>query len=74
MFLLALLVGVEEAHVAFASAPEHVVLTAEGDCGVDSVLDLHGSAGHYVKVGVRVGVVFKAGWWWGQMGGREGSI
>ncbi|QCD40614.1 hypothetical protein E7745_14380 [Duncaniella sp. C9] len=23
---------------------------------------------------LRVGVVFKAGWWWGQMGGREGSI
>ena len=60
VFLFALLVGVEQAHIAFAAAPEYVVLTAEGDGGVDGVLDLHGSAGNDVEVGVGGGAVHVA--------------
>ena len=52
MLLFALLIGVEQAHVAFAAAPEHVVGAAELDGGVDGVFDLHGSAGHHVEVGI----------------------
>ena len=52
MLFLAFLVGVEEAHVPFASAPEDVVLGAEFDAGVDGVLDLHDGACDDVEVGV----------------------
>ena len=57
MLLLTLLVGVEQAHVAFTSAPEHVVLSAELDGGVDGVLDLHNGTGHNVEVGIGRGTV-----------------
>ena len=52
MVLFSLLVGVEQAHVAFAAAPEHVVAAAEGYRGIDGTLDLYGCAGHYVEVGI----------------------
>ncbi len=60
MLLLTLLVGVEQAHVAFASAPEHVVAAAELYRGVDGVLDLHRRACHHVEVRVGGGAVHVA--------------
>ncbi len=50
MLLLTLLICVEQAHVAFTTTPEHVVLTAECDSGVDSILDLNGSTCNNVEV------------------------
>ena len=52
MFLLTLHIGVEQAHITLASTPEHVILTTQFDGGVDGVLDLHGSASHYIEVGI----------------------
>ena len=52
MFLFALLVGIEQAHVAFAASPEHIVLSAKCNCSVDSVLYLHGGTCHNVEIGV----------------------
>ncbi len=52
VFFLALLVGVEKAHVSLATTPEHVVGATQCDGGVDGVLDLHGGTGHYVEVRV----------------------
>ena len=52
MFLLTLLIGVEQAHVALTSAPEHIVLTAELNGSVDGILYLNDSAGYDVEVGV----------------------
>ena len=52
MLFLALLIGVQEAHVTFATAPEYIVLSTQLDAGIDSVLNLHDSAGHYVEVRV----------------------
>ena len=57
MLFLTLLISVEKAHVTFATAPEHVVGTTEFDSCVDCVLDLNGSASHYVKVRVGSGTV-----------------
>ena len=53
VFLLAFLVGVEQAHVALAATPEDVVRSAQLDGGVDGILDLHGGTGYDVEVGVR---------------------
>ena len=50
VFLLALLVGIEQRHVALASAPEHIVGAAKLDCGVDGVLYLYGSTSHNIEV------------------------
>ena len=52
MFFFTLLIGVEQAHIAFAAAPEYIIRTAESDSCVDSVLDLHACAGYNVEVGV----------------------
>ena len=52
MVLLALLVGVEQAHVALATSPEYVVGAAKLDGSVNGVLYLYGSACHYIKVGI----------------------
>ncbi len=60
VFLFTLLVGVEEAHIAFAAAPEYVVAAAERDGGVDGVLDLYGCACHNVEVGIGGGAVHVA--------------
>ncbi len=60
MLFLTLLVGVEEAHVAFASTPEHVVLTAESDSSVDSVLDLDCCTGNNVEIRVGCSAVHVA--------------
>ena len=49
---LALHLGVEKGSVAFASAPEHIARASELDCGVDGILDLHGCAGNYIKIGI----------------------
>ena len=61
VLFFALLVGVEDAHVAFAASPEHIVGTAQLYCGVDGVLNLYGGAGHYVEVGIGGGSVHVAG-------------
>ena len=52
MFLFTLHVGVQQAHVAFAPAPKHVVRAAQFDGGIDGVLDLHGCACHHVEIRV----------------------
>ena len=52
MLLLPLLVGVEQAHITLATAPEHIVLSSELDAGVDGVLDLDNGACYYVEVRV----------------------
>ena len=52
MFLFTLHVGVQQAHVAFASAPEHVVASTQFDGGVDGILDLYGCACHHVEIRV----------------------
>ena len=52
VLFLAFLVSVEEAHVAFTSTPEHIVLSTELDTCIDSVLDLHDSTRHHVEVRV----------------------
>ena len=57
---LAAEVGIEQAHVALAAAPEDVVLPAEFDGGVDGVLDLGAGVGHDVEVGVGTGAVHVA--------------
>jgi len=61
VLLFALHVGIEQRHVAFASAPEDVVLAAQKDRGVDGVLDLQHGAGRGVEVGVGRGAVHVAG-------------
>ena len=50
--LLPLHLGVEQAHVAFASSPEYIVGAAELDGGVYGVLDLYGCACHHIEVRV----------------------
>ena len=57
VFFFTLLVGIQQRHIAFASTPEHVVRTAQFDCCVNGILDLNGSAGHNVKVGIGGGTV-----------------
>ena len=57
VFLLALLVGIEQTHIAFASTPENVVLSTEFNGGIDGVLDLHDSTGNNVEVGIGRGSV-----------------
>ena len=52
MLFLAFHVGVEQRHVALATAPEDVVLAAQGDACVDGVLDLRGRERRDVEVGV----------------------
>ena len=52
MLLLALHIGVEEAHIALTSTPEHVAVTAELDGGVDGVLDLQHCACSHVEIRV----------------------
>ena len=52
MFLLTLLVSIEERHISLASSPEHVVGAAELYGGVNGVLYLQGSASHDVEVGI----------------------
>ena len=49
---LALHLGVEQAHVALAASPEHIVGAAQLYRCVDGVLYLHCCTGHNVKVGV----------------------
>ena len=61
VLLFALHVGVEQRHVAFAAAPEDVVLAAQFDRGVDGVLDLQHGAGRGVEVGVGRCAVHVAG-------------
>ncbi len=61
VLLLALLVGVQQAHVAFAAAPEHVVLAPKGDGGVYRSLNLYGCARQNVEVGVSGCAVHVAG-------------
>ena len=60
MLLLTLHVGVEEAHVALAAAPEDVALAAELDGGVHGVLDLDHGAGCDVEIRVGGGAVHVA--------------
>ena len=60
VFLLTFLVGVEQAHVSLATAPEDVVRSAQLDGGVNGVLDLHGGMGYDVEVGIRGGAVHVA--------------
>ena len=52
VLLLTLLVGVQQAHVTLATAPEYVVLTTKLDSSVDSVLNLNDSASYNIKVRV----------------------
>ncbi len=58
--LLTLHLGVQQAHVALAAAPENVVAAAKLDRGVDGGLDLNASTRHDVEVGVRSGAVHVA--------------
>ena len=60
VFLLTLLVGIQQGHVAFATAPEDIACAAQLDGGVDGVLYLHNCAGYYVEVGIRGGAVHVA--------------
>ncbi len=54
-------VGVEQAHVAFAAAPEDVVLAVELDGGVEGILHLGAGAGDDVEVGIGGRAVHVAG-------------
>ncbi|OAV73582.1 hypothetical protein Barb6_00076 [Bacteroidales bacterium Barb6] len=57
MVFFALHVGIQKRHIAFATSPEHVVLTAKGNTGVDGVLYLRGGTGDNGEVGVCGGTV-----------------
>ena len=50
VFLFTLLVGVEQAHISLATAPEYVVFSTESNAGIDSVLDLNDSASYNVEI------------------------
>ncbi|SYZ57601.1 hypothetical protein CPBF367_38810 [Xanthomonas arboricola pv. juglandis] len=50
--LLALHLGVVQAGVALAAAPEHVVLATQLDGGIDRGLDLHRRTRHHIEVRV----------------------
>src|SRR5690606_14888121 len=50
MFLFTLHVGVQQRHVAFPSAPKHIVGSTEGYRSVDGILYLGGCVAHDIKV------------------------
>ena len=60
VFLFTLHVGVQQAHVALAAAPEDVVRAAQLDGCIDGILDLDDGASHYVEVGIRACAVHVA--------------
>ena len=58
VFFFTFLVGVQQRHIAFTSAPEHIVVgTTQFDSSVDSVLDLDGGTGYHVEVRIGGGTV-----------------
>ena len=61
VLFLTLLVSVEKRHIALATAPEHIVLCAEFDTCVNSVLNLHDSTSHYIKIRVGARTVHVTG-------------
>ena len=52
VLFLAFLIGIEERHIAFTSAPEHITGTAKLDGSVDSVLNLHSCTSNHIEVRV----------------------
>lgn len=52
VFFLTLHIGVEQAHISFASAPEYIVGAAEGDGGIDCIFDLHTRVSRGGKIGI----------------------
>ena len=46
MFLFAFHVGVQQAHISFTSAPEHIVFATQGNTSVNRVFDLRAGTSH----------------------------
>ena len=61
MLLFALHIGIQQRHISLAAAPEDVILAAQLDRGVDSVLDLQHGAGRRIEVGIGRRTVHVAG-------------
>ncbi len=45
-------VGIVQAHVTFAAAPENVIGSTQSDRGVDGIFDLNGHIGNHAKIGI----------------------
>ena len=60
VLFLAFHVGVQQRHIALSAAPEDVVLTAQRNTRIDGVLDLRGSEGGDMEIGIRACAVHVA--------------
>ena len=50
VFFLTLLVGVQQAHITFTTAPEYIVGTTKFDSSINSVLDLNDSTSYNIEI------------------------
>ena len=53
MVFLPLHIGIKQAHISFAAAPEYIILTTQLDGGIDGILDLYDSTSHHIEIGIR---------------------
>ena len=60
VFLFALHVGIQQGHIAFATSPKDIVLTAQRDTCVNSVLDLCGRKSGNMEIRIRGSTVHVA--------------
>ncbi len=52
MFLFTFHVGIQQTHVTFTSAPEHIVLSSKFNGGIQRIFDLRGGISHTLKIGI----------------------
>ena len=52
MFFFSFLVGIQQRHISFASAPKDIVCPPQFYSGVNRILNLNSSTGHNIEIGI----------------------